>query len=191
MAVDASSLIIPSRGLVFKGPVDATPPLASALAAITPTSTPLGVSGVCLGHLSRENLPAYSKDGGDITSYGSWWLDAIDSTVDPTNWTLTINALQSDATNLGLAFGGGTLNTTDGFFDIGTVSQTACSLLVLMVGGDKRKAFYHPNTLTSIGDAPELAVDAYLEIQLQASLLASPTTGKFWRVIDPSLVVTP
>jgi hypothetical protein len=204
MALNPNALIIPSRGLVFKGDVDATPPAATALATITDTSTPLGTNTVCLGHTSRENLPAYSKDGGDVNSFGSWWLDAIDSTVDPTTWTLTVNALQSDATTLGLAFGGGTLSATNGTFDIGTVTNTPCSLLVLMVGGSKRRAFYHPNTLTSIGDAPELATDAYFEIQLQASLLASAGTttpsqaaapsgwaGKFWRIIDPALIVGP
>jgi hypothetical protein len=200
MALNPAALIIPARGLVFKGDVDATPPNASALAAITDTSTPLGANSVCLGHTSRENLPAYSKDGGDVNTFGSWWIDAIDSNTDPTTWTLTVNALQADQANLALAFGGGTANTTAGTFDVGTVSQTPCSLLVLMVGGNKRRAFYHPNTLTSIGDAPELATDSYLELQLQASLLASagttsPSTavgtgwtGKFWRIIDPVLV---
>jgi hypothetical protein len=201
MAVNPAALIIPGRGLVFKGDVDATPPIASALAAINENSTPLGTNSVCLGHTSRENLPAYNKDGGDVNTYGSWWNDAIDSTTDPTTWSLTVNALQGDAANLALAFGGGVVNTTTGTFDIGTVSQTPCSLLLLLVGGQKRRAFYHPNTLVSIGDAPEIAVDSYFEIQLQASLLTSSGStpaasaaapsgwaGKFWRMIDPALV---
>lgn len=202
--LNPNALIIPSRGLVFKGDVDATPPTAAGLAAINENSTPLGANSVCLGHTSRENLPAYNKDGGDVNTYGSWWIDSIDSTTDPTNWSLTINALQSDAANLQLAFGGGTLNSTLGTYDIGTVTQVPCSLLLVLVGGAKRRAFYHPNTLTSIGDAPEIAVDSYFEIQLAASLLASAgsTTaaaaaapsgwaGKFWRIIDPALVTTP
>jgi len=204
-AADPSKLIIPSRGLVYKGDVDATPPAASTLATLSDTTVPSGSGNwVCLGHTSRENLPAYSKDGGDVNTFGSWFNDAIDSTTDPITWSLTINALQSDATTLGLAFGGGVLNAEDGTFDIGTVSQTPCSLLILMIGGVKRRALYHPNTLTSIGDAPEIAVDSYFEIQLQASLLNSGGTtagstaaapagwaGKFWRIIDPALVVAP
>lgn len=201
-AADPTKLIIPARGLVYKGDVDATPPAASALATLSDTVVPSGSGNwACLGHTSRENLPSYNKDGGDINTYGSWYIDAIDSTTDPITWTLTINALQSDATTLGLAFPGGLLNPTLGTYDIGTVSQAPCSLLVLLIGGTKRRAFYHPNTLTSLGDAPEIAVDSYFELQLQASLLSSAGTtsgstaaapagwaGKFWRIIDPALV---
>jgi hypothetical protein len=204
-AADPTKLIIPSRGLIYKGDVDATPPAASALASLSDTVVPTGPGNwVCLGHTSRENLPAYNKDGGDVNTYGSWFNDAIDSTTDPTTWSVTINALQSDATTLGLAFGGGTYSSANGTFDVGTVTQTPCSLLILMIGGTKRRALYHPNTLTSLGDAPEIAVDSYFELQLQASLLNSAGTttastaaapagwaGKFWRFIDPALIVAP
>ncbi len=201
-AADPTKLIIPARGLVYKGDVDATPPAASALSTLSDTVVPTGPGNwACLGHTSRDNLPAYNKDGGDITTTGSWFIDAIDSTQDPITWSLTINALQSDPTTLGLAFPGGVLSATNGTYDIGTVSQAPCSLLVLLIGGTKRRAFYHPNTLTSLGDAPEIAVDAYFELQLQASLLSSAGStaastaaapsgwaGKFWRIIDPALI---
>ncbi len=200
--VNPNALIIPARGLVYKGDVDATPPLsASALTTLSDTVVPSGGGNwVCLGHSSRENLPAYSKDGGDTNSFDSWWQTGIDSTTDPMSYSLTLNQLQSDAVTLGLAFGGGTINNTAGFYDIGDITNVACSLLILMVGGTKRRAFYHPNASVSIGDLPELATDSYLEIQLQAALNTSagttgPSTtsgtgwsGKRWRMIDAALI---
>lgn len=191
MALDPNTLILPGRGTVFTGAPDAVPPLVSALSTITPAAPPTGFT--TLGHTSLDNLPAYSKDGGDATQRGSWWDSAIDTTYDPVTWSLTINSLQVDATTLGLAFGGGELDEDAGTFDIGDTAAVNKSLLLLMVGGTKRVAFYHPNTQITLGDAPEIAADAYFEIQLNAQLLLSASTtaawaGKRWRIISPALV---
>jgi hypothetical protein len=191
MAIDPNALILPGRGTVFVGAVDATPPTATALSTITPAAPPTGFT--CIGHTSLDNLPAYSKDGGDATQRGSWWDSAIDTTYDPVTWSLTINSLQVDANTLGLAFGGGVLNDTAGTFDIGDTTAVPKSILLLMVGGAKRVGFYHPNTQITLGDAPEIAADAYFEIQLNAQLLLSASTtaqwaGKRWRIISPALV---
>jgi hypothetical protein len=187
MALNANALILPGRGTVFVGNVDATPPAASSLAAITPAAPPTGYE--CIGHTSRDNAVAYSKDGGDATQLGSWWDDAIVTTYDPVTWSLTVNSLQvADSTTLELAFGGGTLDDTAGFFEFGNTVAVDKSVFVLMVDGAKRLGIYHPNTSVSLGDAPEVATDAFFEIQLAAQLLNSATTGKRFRFISTALI---
>lgn len=191
MALNPNALIFPSRGTIFVAPVDTAPPTASGLATLSPSAPP--TSFECLGHTSRENLPAYAKDGGDATQYGSWWTDGIATAYDPTTWSLNFNSLQSDALSLGLAFGGGVLDSTVGFFDIGDIAPVSKALLLLLVDGSKRRGFYHPNASITLGDAPEIATDAFFEIPMTAQLLKSPSTtaawaGKFWRIIDPALV---
>lgn len=189
MALDNSALILPGRGTVFIGDPDATPPTAADLATLSPTAPPTGWD--CLGHTSRDNTVALSKDGGDATQQGSWWDDAIDTSYAPINWTMTINSLQVDALTLGLAFGGGTLNTTDGFYDFSNITAVNKAVLVLMVGGANRMAMYAPNQSLALGDAPSISVDAFFEIQLLGQVLNSTTTGIRLRFIKPNLIVAP
>lgn len=191
MALNSGAIILPGRGTVFYGPPDTAPPTVTQLATISPAAPPTGM--VCLGHTSRENAVAYSKDGGEATQQGSWWDDAIVTTYDPVNWSLAVNSLQVDADTLGLAFGGGTLDATLGTYDFGNVTPVDKSLLVMMVDGAKRLGVYHPNTSISLGDAPEVAVDSFFEIQLLAQLLNSASTtaawaGKRFRFISSALI---
>ena len=187
MAINPNALVLPARGLVFTGAVDAAPPAQSALAAITAAAPPVGWT--CIGHTSRENLPAYSKDGGDVSQIGSWEDEALAAVNEPTAWSLTINPLQvADPNVLGLAFGGGTLDDDAGTYDVGSSTATSKALLLLLIGATRRVGIYHPNTSITIGDAPELSVEYFFELQLLAQLLSSPTTGKWLRFISPELV---
>ena len=196
MGLNPNALILPARGTVFVAPIDTTPPTVPQLDTISPTSPPAGWE--CIGHTSKENLPKYGKDGGDANQYGSWWDDAIDTAYDPVTWNLGFASLQSDALSLGMAFGGGTLDPVAGTFSFGNVDAVPRALLVLMVGGVKRRGLYHPNTSITLGDAPEIATDAFFEIPMLAQLLNSAATGKAWsgkrfQIIDKALVapVTP
>ncbi len=191
MALNANALILPGRGTVFVGDPDETPPTVAQLATISPTSPPTGWD--CLGHTSRDNTVAYSKDGGDATQRGSWWDDALVTTYDPVNWSLTVNSLQVDELSLGLAFGGGVLDDVAGTYIFGNVTAVDKAVLVLMVDGAKRLGIYHPNTSMTLGDAPEVSVDAFFEIQLLAQLLNStattgPYAGRRFGFISPALV---
>jgi len=196
MGLNPNALLIPGRGTVFVGDVDATPPTIDQLASLSPDSPPAGSGNwACLGHMSRENLPKYGKDGGDISAMGSWWQSSIDSIVDPTSYNLALASIQGDALTYGLAFGGGEHDEDAGTFGVGEVSAVAKSLLVLMVGASRRRGFYHPNTSITTGDLPELATDAYIEFNLLAGLNSSGSTDKAWsgqwiQIIDPVLKTT-
>lgn len=190
MAFNSNATTIPGKGTVLVADPDTAPP--TDYLTLDPTATPLvGATGwETLGHTSRENNVALSKDGGDVSSVGSWWEEVLRSTRAATNWNVTINSIQLDALTLGLAFGGGTLDTDDGFYDVGEIVPQNKALFILVVdSGGNRLGLYIPNTSVSIGDAPEFAIDAFLEIQLNAAVQNSETTGKKFRWYHPSLVV--
>jgi hypothetical protein len=47
---------------------------------------------------------------------------------------------------------------------------------------------YIPNTTITIGDAPQIAVDAFFEITLTAQMLNSEATGNRFRFLHPGLI---
>jgi len=194
MAFNANATTIPGKGTVLVAAPDTAPP--TDYLTLDPTSGGLsgpitGATGwSALGHTSRDNNVTLSKDGGDVTSLGSWWDEVIRSTRAATNWTATVNSIQIDAQTLGLAFGGGTLDTTLGSYDVGDIVPQNKALFILVVdSGGNRLGLYIPNTSVSIGDAPEFTTDAFFEIQLSAAIANSATTGKKFRWYHPSLKI--
>jgi hypothetical protein len=195
MGFNAAATIIPGKGTVLVADPDTLPPTDYlTLDPSNPTSFATAAPGWdAMGHTSRENNVALSKEGGEATSAGSWWDAALETNYSDVTWGITVNSIQIDALTLGLAFGGGTLDAAEGFYDVASsITPQAKALFVLMVSGNKRMAFYIPNTTVTIGDAPEIATDAFFEIQLSATMKSSETTGKRFRIYHPALkAVTP
>jgi hypothetical protein len=188
MGFNSNATTIPGKGTVLVADPDTAAP--TNYLTLDPTAVPLvGATGwSALGHTSRENNVSLSKDGGDVTTSGSWWEEILRSNRAVTNWTATINSIQIDSTTLGLAFGGGTLDTLAGSYDVGDIVPQNKALFILIVDtGGNRMALYIPNTSVAVGDAPEFAIDAYFEIQLSAAIQNSATTGKKFRWYHPAL----
>lgn len=176
MALDPATTIIPGRGTVFVAPVGTAVP---TLATVDPTQASSFTTWDCIGHTSRDNTVSLNKDGGDVNTLGSWWDSALRTTVDPVTWSLTFNSLQMDKLTLGLAFGGGT--AASGKYTIPSSSATVSrALYVLMVDGTGRMAIHCPKTDITLGDAPEVAVDGFFEVQLRATVLVSGSTLMEW-----------
>jgi len=192
MAFNSAATTIPGKGTVLVADPDETPPVDYLTLDPTGSLTTAAPGWEVLGHTSRDNNVSLSKDGGDVSSVGSWWDEVLRSTRAATNWNVTVNSIQIDALTLGLAFGGGTLNTTTGYYDVGDIVPQSKSLFILVVdNGGNRLGLYIPNTSVSVGDAPEFSIDSFFEIQLNAAIQNSGTTGKKFRWYHPSLVVTP
>jgi len=188
MAFSKNATIIPGKGTVLVAAPDTAPP--SNWATIDPTNVAqMAASGgwEALGHTSRENNVALSKDGGEATAVGSWWDENLDTNRTGTNWTVTVNSIQIDSLTLGLAFGGGTLNTTEGSYDVGDIVPQDKALFIILQGTTTRMGLYIPNTSVSIGDAPEVPTDAFFEIQLSAAIKNSATTSKKFKWYHPAL----
>lgn len=176
MAMDSATTLIPGRGTVFVAPTGTTVP---TLNTVDPNTINTFTGWDCIGHTSRENTVSLSKDGGDVNTLGSWWDDALRTTKDPTTWSLTFNSLQMDKLTLGLAFGGGT--SAAGKFTVPSVSATVSrALYVLMVDGSGRMAIHCPKADITLGDAPEVSVDGFFEVQLRATVLADGNRLMEW-----------
>lgn len=184
MGFNANATTIPGKGTVLVAPPDTAAPDYELVDPTAPTG-----GWVALGHTSRDNNVSLSKGGGDATQRGSWWDDALRSTYDPITWSVNVNSIQIDSTTLGLAFGGGTHDGEDGTFDVGgTITPQKKALFILIVDGATRMGIYIPNTTITIGDAPQIAVDAFFEITLTAQMLNSEATGNRFRFYHPGLI---
>lgn len=188
MPFNKAATIIPGKGTVLYANPDTAVP--SNWATIDPTNTAqMAASGgwTALGHTSRENNVTMSKDGGDPTTLGSWWDASLDTQREDTSWSVTLNSLQVDAQTMGLAFGGGVLDTVGGTYDVGDITPVNVALLILIQSANTRMALYIPNTNMQIGDAPEFPTDNFFEIQLSAAIQNSSATGKKFRWLHPAL----
>lgn len=191
MPFNKAATIIPGKGTVLYANPDTA--VMANWATIDPSNAAqMAASGGwnTLGHTSRENNVSMSKDGGDPTTLGSWWDSALDTQREDTTWSVTLNSLQVDAATMGLAFGGGVLDTVNGAYDVGDIVPVNTALLIIMQSNNTRMALYIPNTNMQIGDAPEFATDNFFEIQLSAAIQNSATTGKKFKWFHPALKAT-
>lgn len=182
MALNSDATILPGRGTVFLADRDTAAP---DYKTVDPTKPDTFTGWECLGHTSRENQVSLSKDGGDATQLGSWWDAAIRESREASTWSWTVNSLQVDKTTLKIAWPNGEVR--DGAFWVPGADTTASkAAFILMVDGDTRAGIYLPNTPMSIGDAPEIDLENFFEIQLSGSILSSPTTGDRIGIYHPS-----
>jgi len=182
MGLNAAATIIPGKGTVFLAePGTAFPDYLT----LDPLKPPTGWD--TLGHTSRDNNVALSKDGGDATVNGSWWAEALRTTYASTNWSLTANSLQIDKTTLATAFGGGVLDDAEGSYSVRQIVPQAKAVMVLMIDGTGRMAFGVPNTTVSVGEAPSIDPTKFFEVQLSFQILDDPTTGEKFRIFHPAL----
>lgn len=173
MGVDTTAKFVPGHGTLFSADAAAAFP-ANPLAAFTLTGTPpAGWTNV--GHTSKDNTAAFTRDGGDKTVLDSWLADGIDVIYASTQYGLTINPIQVDEDSLDLAF--------DGFFDSdggyvvpGANNGITKQLFLLATDGTGKLGFYMANTSISIGDAPSIDPAKFFEIPLAASILAADTS---------------
>lgn len=141
----------------------------------------------CVGHVSRENPLALEKDGGEQEIVGSWWTANLRTTTTPTNWKVTLNSLQIDRETLITAFSTGVHDGQEGSFTVKDIAAPRNrALMILMVDGPIRAAFYFNNAAFMLGDAPEISVDAFMEIQLSAQVLVDGS-GNLFTIYHPAL----
>lgn len=186
----AKATTIAGKGTVLVADPDTAPPANYETLDPTKDLSTTAPGWTALGHTSRDNNVSMAKDGGDASTAGSWWTEDLRSDRAATSWSMTVNSIQVDGTTMGLAFGGGTLDTASGSYDVGDIVPQNKAVFVLIVdknGG--RMALYVPNTSVAIGDAPEFPTDSFFEIQLSFSITASAVTGKKFRWFHPALKV--
>jgi hypothetical protein len=171
---DASALVVPGHGTVFKAAKNTILP-TGGLSAFTLTGTPpTGWANV--GHTSSDNMVSFSIDGGDATVLRTWLQDAVRTIYDSVAWSLSINALQFDKPTLDLAFNGG-FDANGGYTVPGQNGGTEAGLFVLCQDTTASVGFYIPNTTVKLGDSPSFDTANFIELPLSAQILTAASTA--------------
>ncbi|MBN9209355.1 MAG: hypothetical protein J0H96_11915 [Microbacterium ginsengisoli] len=171
MTISKPDLIVPGHGTLFIAELDAALPADPLNAFSLKGAAPAGWENI--GHTSKDNTAAFKRDGGDATSLDTWLEDNVDTIYAATKWSLGINPLQVDKTNLDLGFNGW-IDTDGGYVIPATQDGLDKQLFLLATDGTGKLAFYMPSTTVSIGDAPSIDTTKFFEIPLSASILAAP-----------------
>jgi len=172
--MNAANVIIPGRGAIFLAP-----PLTVAPDYLTITPEAPGVDWVSLGHTSKDNTVALSKEGGEAETHDSWWASALAVIYGATKWNVTIAALQMEADVLDLAFNG-TVDTDGGYIVPSQVESVDKAMFVLALQGTKRMGLYLPKVSITLGDAPTFDPTKMFEIPLAAAVLADENMLMKW-----------
>lgn len=176
MSVDKTKLVIPGHGTVFKAPKGTKPPTdpmtAFSLTAENVASASGGAKWINLGHTSKQNTIAFTKEGGDKESLDSFLADGVRTSTSSTQWGVNVAALQIDPTTLDLAFQGAFDPDTGGYTVAGS-SSTEVALFLFFQDTTGSLGFWIPNVDTSIGDAPSVDTANFFELPLAGSILSA------------------
>lgn len=167
MSADASTLVIPGHGTVFTADKDTAPP-ANPLTAFSLTGT-APANWTSLGHTSKANTIAFTKEGGEQESLDTFLADAVRTTTAATSWGVNIPALQIDKENLDLAFNGG-FDATTGGYTVATPSPVARALFLFFQDTTGALGFWIPNTVVTLGDPPSVDPTQFFELPLAAKI---------------------
>ncbi|WP_100813013.1 hypothetical protein [Microbacterium lacus] len=173
MSVDATKLVIPGHGTVFHAPVN-TPPPANPL--VLPGGFNLQANGPTpwanLGHTSKQNTIAFTKEGGEKESIDTFLADAVRTTSTGVTWGVNVAALQFDADNLDLAFNG-EFNPDTGGYIVASPAPISVALFLYFQDTTGSLGFWLPNTEVSLGDAPSVDTAQFFELPLAVSILSA------------------
>ena len=172
MAADASKLIIPGHGTVFYAEPGTKPPANPVGSGGFNLQTDGPAPWKNLGHTSKQNTIAFTKEGGDRTSIDTFLADAVRTTQDSTTWGVTVAALQFDEANLRFAFNG-EVDADTGGYTVATASPVQASLFLYFQDTTGALGFWLPNTEISLGDAPSVDTTQFFEMPLNVSILSA------------------
>lgn len=179
MALDGNAVFTAAKGYIFTGAVDLAAPNQAAILAFAGTiATPAGWS--IIGHTSRDDLPEFGFDGGDSVTKGTWQNEALRTVVtDPAVDFVTFNLLQFDVSTLALYYGGANTAVETASYALRTSpgAATQKALLIVIVDGANKIAFYAPKVDLRRNDAVSLAVDEFGALPMRATILQSATAA--------------
>jgi hypothetical protein len=159
--------------------------LTGGSAALQPVQQS-GVGWVNVGHTSRGDLPEFGFDGGDTEVRGTWQNESLREVVtDPIADYLTLMLHQFDTETFELYYGTNA-SSTPGVFGVagGTPAPIEKALLIVIVDGDRKVAFYSPKASLRRDDSISLAVDEFAALPVRATFLKHGGLNKFQWIAD-------
>jgi len=166
VSVDATKLVIPGHGTVFTAPSNTVPP-TNPLSAFTLMNEPSGWTN--LGHTSKANTIAFTKEGGEKETIDTFLMDAVRTTISGVSWGVNVPALQFDEATLRLAFNG-EFNPETGGYIVATAAPVEVAMFLLFQDTTGKLGFWLPNTVVSLGDAPTVDTTQFFELPLSATI---------------------
>jgi len=183
MALNNDAIFTAAAGYVYTGEVGtATRPTSAQVQAFT-QATGLGVGWTELGHTSREDLPEFGFEGGEIETRGSWQNAALrEVSTEVAVDYVVVRLHQFDEEGLSLYYGTQNASDVAGEFAVsGDVLQsTERALTIVIVDGTRKIAFYAPKASIRREEELTMAVDEFAVLPLRCTFLdpdASDTIG--------------
>lgn len=176
MALNSTSLLLPTHGRVLIGAVGTAQPTQAQVDAFVTSDTE--ITGFSLiGYTSSDTLPTFDVDGGDTTAYSTWEADSVKTATEAITDTVVVNVSTIDGVTLPLFYGGGTV--VDGAFTLPD-SPTAQSraLLVIFIDPDVNVGFYAYKAQAIRNDAIGMGTDQLTELPIGFTLVKDGTNPK-------------
>jgi hypothetical protein len=167
VSADATTLVIPGHGTVFTATVNTLPPTTPLTEFTLTGEVPDGWTS--LGHTSKANTIAFTKEGGEQESLGTFLQDNVRTTTASVSWGVTIPALQFDEENLALAFNGD-FDPVTGGYTVTSPAPVERALFVLFRDVSASLGFWIPNTVVTLGDAPSVDTANFFELPLSVKI---------------------
>ena len=132
-----------------------------------------------LGHMSNDNLPEFSTDGGDPTTMSTWLKQSFRTTYEAITGTLTINSVQGDKDSFQWAYNGAVTDIGGVAFSLDK-TPTNGSLFLLWEDSNvnKHAGLLLPNVDAAYSALPELGTDAFTVFSTTATIKTSSALPK-------------
>lgn len=173
MATNKGALIVPGHGTLFLAPENTAVPANPLTAFSLFNNPPAGWENI--GHTSKDNTPAFTRDGGDATNLDTFLQDNVRTIYDAVEWGLTINALQVDKSTLDLGYNGW-VDTDGGYVLPAVQSGVNKALFLYLYDQTGSLGFYIPSATLSAGDVPTIDAANFFEIPLAAQIHPADAT---------------
>lgn len=181
MAVNDEAIFTAALGYVFTGTVAtaARPTPAQIAAFANGGTTTLGTGWTDLGHTSREDLPEFGFEGGQIETRGTWRNAAVrEVTTEVAVDYVIVRLNQFDEEGLSLYYGVDNNSTVAGEFAVAgeVLSSTERALTIVIVDGERTIGFYAPKASIRREEELTMAVDDFSVLPLRCTFLSPDTT---------------
>lgn len=183
MALNNDAVLTAAKGYIFTAPVGTAAPTPAEVGAFTDGTALDGWDN--LGHTARDELPEFGFDGGDTETRGTWQAESLrEVTTEAAVDYVTFNAHQFDPDVLELYYGTDNTSSDPNIFGVRSPNSRSQerALLIIIVDGDHKVAFYAPRVSIRREEAISLAVDEFAVLPLRATFL-TPTSGDLFQWI--------
>lgn len=179
MALNDQAVLLPSTGYIYFAPVGTAAPTSNE-----PSGTSQWEN---IGHTSREEGMAITREGGDRSVLGTWQAPSLRERQEPTSLALTFQLHQVTNSVLTYYFGGGDTSQQDVFgVPSNGPSSVERAFYARLIDGTEEVGLYVPKVSLGAEDDVEVDVEGLLAFPVRATVL-SMTGSNLMEFMHPRL----